>query len=262
VPEGHTIHRLAARHADALAGLVVAVDSPQGRFTGAPLVDGTCLEGTDAWGKHLFYDFEAERTVHVHLGLYGTFTDQPVPPPPPRPTCRMRLATADHVMDLVGPITCEVLDPEGRHAVVARLGPDPLRPDADPRRFRAALARRRTPVGRALLDQGVVAGVGNVYRAEALFVLGISPTRPARDLDADEVTALWATLVAMLERGRAEGRIVTVDPAEAGVPRHRQSTRDGRYVYRRDTCRRCEGPVRRWDMAGRWAYACPTCQPD
>jgi endonuclease VIII len=260
VPEGHTIHRLAIDHAAALAGQPVGVSSPQGRFAGADRVDGAVLDSTEAWGKHLFYRFEGERIVHVHLGLYGKFTGQPLPSPEPRPTCRMRLEGEDVVLDLVGPITCRLVTPDEREDVVDRLGPDPIRPDADRERMWTALQRRRIPIGQALLDQRIVAGVGNVFRAEALFVHGIDPTRPARDLTRDEFEALWATLVVMLRRGVTDGRIITVDPKEIGTTRRKIRRADATYVYKRDDCLRCGTPIRRWDMAGRWAYACPTCQ--
>lgn len=261
MPEGHTIHRLARDHARALAGRPVAVSSPQGRFPDAHEVDGAVLERTDAWGKHLFYELEGDRFVHVHLGIYGTFTEHAPPGPVPRPTCRMRLRGEAVVLDLVGPITCELLDREGRDAVVARLGPDPVRRDADPERAWQALQRRSTSIGQALLDQRVVAGVGNVFRTEALFVHGIDPRRPARGLARDEFDALWGTLVAMLRQGVRDRRIITVDPAELGIPRSRITKAEATHVYRRADCRRCATPIRRWDLAGRWAYACPTCQP-
>jgi endonuclease-8 len=244
VPEGHVVHRLAADHLALLGGGPVSVRSPQGRFPDAALVDGAELVATDAWGKHLFHEYEGDRIVHVHLGIYGKFTAHvaPAPVPPPRGTCRMRLAGERATVDLVGPTTCELLDAEGKAAVVARLGPDPLRPGADPERAWQALRRRRATIGQALLDQSVVAGVGNVYRAEVLLAHGIHPSRPAASISHDEFRALWKTLRASLRRGVREGRIATRD------------------VYRQDTCRRCGGPVRRYDLAGRWAYACATCQ--
>ena len=253
MPEGHTIHRLARHHRLALAGQRLAVSSPQGRFD-ADEVDGAVLEGTDAWGKHLFYEFEGERFVHVHLGIYGTFTEQPLPLPAPRPTTRMRLVGDTVAYDLVGPTTCRVVGPAERDAVVARLGPDPLRRDADPERAFRTLQRRRTPIGQALLDQTVVAGIGNVFRAEVLFVHGIHPLRPATAIDRPTWDELWATLVRMLQAGVRAGRIVT-------VPRAEQHGGMTRYVYRNEHCLRCGTPVQRWDLAGRWAYACPRCQP-
>ena len=243
MPEGHTLHRLALDHHDLLGGQRVAVSSPQGRFTGAPLVDGQVFAGAGAWGKHLFHEYESGLLVHVHLGLYGTFTTHELPPPAPRETTRMRVVGERAAVDLVGATRCVVVTPEERDAVVARLGPDPLRRDADPERAWRALQRRRSSIGQALMDQSVIAGVGNVFRAEALHAHGIDPMRPAAAVTREEFDALWKTLVRLLRKGVRENRI------------------SGRTVYKQDTCRTCGTPVRRWDLAGRWAYACPTCQP-
>jgi endonuclease VIII len=120
----------------------------------------------------------------------------------------------------------------------------------------------RTPIGAALLDQSVVAGIGNVYRAELLFLCGIHPERPSRSLTREEFDCLWGALVRLLRLGVRMGRIVTVDPAEAGRPRSRIKTEDGRYVYRRagETCRRCGTAVQSWELGARTMYACPSCQ--
>jgi endonuclease-8 len=243
VPEGHTIHHCAQEHARLLVGHRLRVSSPQGRFPDAALVDGAVMVGTDAWGKHLFHEYEGDRFVHVHLGIYGTFTTHEVPAPEPRPTTRMRVVSDEVAVDLVGPTTCEVLDEAGRDAVFARLGPDPLREDADPDLAWHAIHRRRVPIGQALMDQTVIAGVGNVFRAEALWTHRISPLRPSNELTRAEFDALWKELVELLRRGVREQRIRV------------------RNVYRQDACPECDTPVRRWDLAGRWAYACPTCQP-
>ena len=84
MPEGHTLHRLATAVREHFAGRTVSVTSPQGRFAeSARLVDGTELVTSESWGKHLFVEFEQERFVHVHLGLYGKFDLYDGPPPPP-----------------------------------------------------------------------------------------------------------------------------------------------------------------------------------
>jgi endonuclease-8 len=256
VPEGHTIHRIARDHIKTLAGRPVRLSSPQGRFeAGAALLDGTTLTTIEAWGKHLFYRFEHDRILHIHLGLYGKFWPFVPPPAPTHRQVRVRLAGADHGYDLTGPTACEVVGPDERAAVVARLGPDPLRRDADPSSVPARLQRRRGPLGVALMDQSVVAGIGNVYRAEALFVHRIHPERPSNTLSTGEWEDLWETLVRMLRAGVRQRRIVTV----TGDPR----VHDGRhrYVYKQDRCAYCDTPIRRWDLAGRWAYACEHCQP-
>ena len=270
MPEGHTIHRLADDHAEWLAGRKVHVSSPQGRFAAAATqLDGQQLVATDAFGKHLFHRYADGRSVHIHLGLFGKVRHHPLAartaPPPPRDTVRYRVQTigrdAGHAIDLIGATACELLDEPQVDAIVARLGPDPIRDDADPERAWAALQRRSVNIGRALMDQAVLAGVGNVYRAEVLFVHGLHPDVASRDVDRETWDAMWATLVTWLRRGVKERRIITVDPKELGVPRSRIRRADATYVYHQAHCRRCGTAIRRYDLAGRWAYACETCQP-
>jgi endonuclease VIII len=263
VPEGHTIHRLARDHAAWFAGQRVQVASASGRFADAAAqLDGQVLEGTDAYGKHLFHRFEGERYVHVHLGLFGkVLVHHPLPAPTPRDTSRYRVIGEDRAIDLVGATACDLLTPDEVAAIIARLGPDPIRRDADPDRAWAALQRRSIGIGRALMDQTVLAGIGNVYRAEVLFVHGLHPDVPARDVPRETWESMWTTLVEWLRRGVRQQRIVTTDPAEIGKPRARMRRAESLYVYKQEACKRCGDPVRRWDLAGRWAYACETCQP-
>ncbi len=262
MPEGHTIHRLARDHARFFAGHPVAVSSPQGRFeAGAAVLDGAVLTATDAYGKHLLHHYDHGAIVHLHLGLFGRVRHHRGTPPEPPDTVRYRVANAVHTIDLIGATACELLDPARLEALTARLGPDPLRADADPDRAYAALQRRRVGVGRALLDQRVVAGVGNVYRAEVLLVHGVHPELPARELGRTRFDGIWDTLRDWMARGVRERRIVTVDRDELGLPPGRIARGGATYVYRQTHCRRCGTPVRRWDLAGRWAYACERCQP-
>lgn len=254
MPEGHTIHRLARDHRRWFTGHEVAVSSPQGRFAdGAALVDGLTFETAEAWGKHLFHRFDGARFVHVHLGLFGKMPHHRSPAPAPRGTVRMRVVGNGHTVDLTGPNVCEVIGPGERDAIVDRLGPDVIRQDAEPQRAWDALQRRSVPIARALLDQSVLAGVGNVYRAEVLFVHGIDPQLPAQELDRSRFEAIWTTLRDWMRAAVDEHRIVTVAPDEADGARRT-------YVYRQDDCLRCGDTVRRFDLSGRWAYACPTCQ--
>ena len=262
MPEGHTIHRLARDIARDLAGGPVRASSPQGRFAGgAAAIDGRVLTRSDAHGKHLFLEHEGDLVVHVHLGLYGTFRRFPQPLAPPVGALRLRLEAETVGWDLRGATACELLDPAAQAAIVARLGPDPIRRDADPERAWSALQRRRSSVGQALMDQSVVAGVGNVYRAEVLFAHGIHPLVPTRQVGRSQWDAMWRWLVEALRRGVRERRIITVDPREVGKPRSRLTVAESRYVYKQEHCLRCGTPVRRWDLAGRWAYACESCQP-
>jgi endonuclease VIII len=269
VPEGHTIHRLALDHTKDLGGQVVRVSSPQGRMSqGAELVDESLLAKIDPYGKHLFYRFGDKRperatTIHVHLGLFGKFKRHANPAPEPRDTVRMRIEGSKYTVDLTGPTDCRVLDLGEEQTIRDRLGPDPIRTDADPDKAWDRLHKRKSTIGEALMDQKVLAGVGNVYRAEALFVHGIHPSRAANTVTRYEFDALWSTIVLMLRQGVKDKRIITVmgDELDSFGPRSKVRGKDAVYVYKKDQCMRCETPIDRWDLAGRWAYACPTCQP-
>lgn len=259
MPEGHTIHRLARDHRRDLAGRPLAVSSPQGRASAAAAaLDGSRIDGIDAHGKHLFYRFASGDTLHVHLGLYGRFRRKPSPPPEPRGLIRLRLVGEPWAADLSGPIACVLLEPPAEAVLLARLGPDPLRADGDPERFAFLLARRRIPIGAALLDQSVIAGIGNVYRAEVLHILGIDPRRSARDLPPHTVRGLWEETGRLLAAGVRAGRIVT-RPKPPGVRRLRRG--EALWVYGRSACGRCGGPVERFPLAARTMFSCPVCQP-
>ena len=109
MPEGHTLHRLARLHQRRYGGSAVEVSSPQGRFTsGAALIDGLVLETAEAWGKHLLHRYESDLIVHIHLGLYGKFTEQQVPMADPVGAVRLRMVGSDYGTDLRGPTACEI----------------------------------------------------------------------------------------------------------------------------------------------------------
>lgn len=266
MPEGHTIHRLARNLLRDLKGCTVVASSPQGRFTeGAAVLDGARILRTDALGKHLFVDAEPVEgppvTLHVHLGLFGRFRRHRTPGPEPKGALRLRLAGPEWTWDLSGPTACSLMGDDEIAGLTARLGPDPLRSDSDAGRFVTRAGRSRTAIGALLMDQSVVAGVGNVYRSELCFRLGIDPRVPGRDLDEAQLRVLWADAAALLRVGVRLGRIVTVDPNELdpdGPPRTPAGLRrDERlYVYRRHQCLRCGGPVEWFDLANRRAYAC------
>lgn len=257
------MHRLADRHRRLLAGRRVAASSPQGRFAeGAALLDGQVLTETDAWGKHLFHRYD-DLWLHVHLGLYGRFHEGAGEPPEPRGALRLRLATDGRWLDLRGPTACELLaDPE-REALLARLGPDPLQPPTDPAALTRRITRSRARLGALLLDQTVVAGVGNVYRAELCFRHGISPFRTGRELDEETWSRLWSDLTSLMSAGRRSGRIVTTRPEHRERRTGRVRREDAHYVYRRrgEPCRSCATMVQSAVLASRTIYWCPTCQP-
>jgi endonuclease VIII len=158
MPEGHTLHRLARLHQRRFGRAPVMVSSPQGRFVeGAATVNGRILKKASAWGKHLFHHYEGGRVVHVHLGLYGTFSEVPVPMPLPVGQVRMRMIGAEYGTDLRGPTVCEIIEEPEIADVIARLGPDPLRRDADGSTAWARIRKSRRPIGALLMDQAVIA---------------------------------------------------------------------------------------------------------
>jgi endonuclease-8 len=278
VPEGHTVHRLALHHRALFAGSRVRAESPQGRFTGgAAELSGRVLRDTEAVGKHLLHHFEGDRTLHVHLGLYGKFADGVMPAPAPAgdvrrrsqagpETLRLRLTSDRHWLDLRGPAACELLPPAGAAALRERLGADPLRDDADPDTAYRRISRSRTSLAALLLDQSVVAGPGLIYVSEVLFRAGLPPTYPGRGLSPPAWQELWRDLCALMKEGLASGRIDTVHAAHTpeAMGRAPRVDRHGGevYVYRRagQPCLICGTAVRRAGLAGRNSYWCPTCQ--
>jgi endonuclease-8 len=267
VPEGHTLHRLARLHQRRFGGSPVAVSSPQGRFASqASEVDGQVLRRASAWGKHLFHHYDSGAIVHVHLGLYGKFTEWPRLPDEDPPAAvgqvRMRMLGSEYGTDLRGPTVCEIIDEAQVADVVARLGPDPLRRDADPAWPWERISKSRRPIGALLMDQTIIAGVGNVYRNELLFRHGIDPYRPGRAIGEMEFTEAWNDLVVLMKVGVRRGKIITVRPEhDRGAPSYGPG-RPRTYVYRRagDPCRVCGTLIRTAELEGRNLFWCPTCQ--
>ncbi|MEU9985067.1 DNA-formamidopyrimidine glycosylase family protein [Streptomyces sp. NPDC050856] len=267
MPEGHTIHRLAEEHLSRFGGREARVTSPQGKFSdSAALLDGRVLEAVDAHGKHLFLGFGDAGWVHVHLGLFGKLGFGAAPAPPPTDTVRLRLRNPEHYADLRGPTTCALITEPEKRAIHDRLGPDPLRPGDDPGKAWLRISRSRTTVAALLMDQKVIAGVGNVYRAEVLFRHGIDPYRPGKDLTQAEWTAVWADLVELMREGVRNNRIDTVRPEHTPEAMGRPPRVDDHggevYVYRRARreCHVCGGEIRTAELAARNLFWCPACQ--
>ncbi len=279
MPEGHTLRRLATDLDTAFAGRRVRVGSPQGRFAAdAAVVDGSVLVGADSAGKHLFVELEHDHLVHVHLGLIGTFdvhagVDEV---PPPVGQVRLRIvAPGDGVpgsgtaayADLRGATQCELIGPARRDEILARLGPDPLRVDADPQRAWRRIKASQRPIGDLLMDQAVLAGVGNVYRAEVLFRHGLHPLRPGATLRVGQWRAIWDDLVVLMGEGVVANRIDTVRPEHTPEAMGREPRVDDHggevYVYRRTSqpCLVCGSTVRTEVLAGRNVFWCARCQP-
>ncbi len=225
------------------------------------LLDGDQLVRADAWGKYLFVDFSGGQTLHVHLGLIGKFRDRGPDPGPPTGAIRLRLQNDGGCWDLSGPTRCELIERDERRRIEAQLGADPLRPRPDVATARQQMARTARPIGAVLLDQRVISGLGNIYRAEILFLCGIHPVRPSRSLTHDEFSAIWDQSIRLLRLGVRTGRIITTDPDEIGVSRSRMRAEDTLYVYHRQHCRRCGSDIETVQLAGRPMQFCPTCQP-
>lgn len=274
MPEGHTLRRLADDLDAAFAGRQVHVGSPQGRFAAdAAVVDGSRLIGADSAGKHLFIEFDHEHLIHVHLGLIGAFDVRHDVEEVPLPVGQVRLRIVAGgggpaaYADLRGATRCELIGPTRRDEILAGLGPDPLRTDADPDRAWRRIKASHRPVGDLLMDQAVLAGVGNVYRAEVLFRHRIHPLRPGRTLLVSQWRAIWADLVVLMREGVTHNRIDTVRPEHTPEAMGREPRQDDHggevYVYRRtgQPCLVCGTAVRTDVLVGRNTFWCSRCQP-
>lgn len=266
MPEGHTLHRLARLHQKRYADKPVELSSPQGRFVdGAEWVSGHVLKRADAWGKHLLHRYDNGVTVHVHLGLYGKFSEQKVPMADPVGQVRMRMIGEEYGTDLRGPTACEIYDDTQIDALIARLGPDPLRKESDPDKAWNRIHKSAMPIGALLMEQNVIAGIGNVYRAELLFRHRVDPYKPGKQLGAGEWDEMWTDLVELMKVGVRRGKIITIDKeydhGDAPYGRGGRS-RARHYVYRRAglPCRVCGTPIVIADMKGRNLFWCPSCQ--
>ena len=297
MPEGHSIHRLARQFGDVFAGERLAVSSPQGRFAaGAALLDGKSMVHASAHGKHLFLHFEHGLVLHVHLGLYGAWdfggdsqfrgassigaprrvgerevaggSGDPLPaeyagPPAPVGAVRVRLASAHGWADLRGATTCAAITEAEAAAVLDRLGPDPLHNSGSSRDdFIRRILTKRTPVATLLMDQKVIAGVGNVYRAEVLFRGRIDPLLPGRALTEDAAGLLWDDTAAVMSDGVRDGRIITTTAGFWTRSDQLPPGEEAHFVYRRhgQPCRVCGTAVALSEHAARKLYWCPSCQ--
>jgi endonuclease-8 len=243
MPEGDSVHRFASR-LEVLVGDRIAAESPHPRAaaTGvAAAIDGRVLEGVEAVGKHLLLRFDGGVTVRSHLRMSGRWrVERRGSPRSGRPWLVLRGRDWEAVQ-WNGPVLALGEGP------VETLGPDLLAEEADlaalARRLRGAEASR--PVGDALLDQHVVAGIGNMWMAEMLWQARLSPWLPVDAATDDE-------LLVGLEWARRSMRAAVT------------GTRPLRNVYRRAgrPCRRCAAPIRSGGLgeANRTAYWCDRCQ--
>ena len=270
MPEGHTLRRLADRPRRGLRRRPVRVSSPQGRFAeSTPRCSTAGRSRRRVGGKHLFVEFPGDRFVHVHLGLIGKFDLHPAPAPGPgRPGPAAAARATTTYADLRGATACDLV---GREQTRGRCSPRSARTRCAPTPTPTAPGRgcgaAARPIGDLLMDQDVLAGVGNVYRAEVLFRHRMHPLRPGRTLRVGQWRAIWEDLVGADAEGVATGRIDTVRPehtpeamgrpAAGGRPRRRGL----RLPAHGQPCLVCGAKVRTAELAGRNLFWCPRCQP-
>ncbi len=186
-------------------------------------------------------------------------------PPDPVGQVRVRILTEDTVADLRGPTACVVEDPAGVQRALDKLGPDPINddgPEAE-KTFVENVRKRNVAIGQLLMDQSVVAGIGNIYRAELLFRQRIDPYKPGKKITVKQAKALWQDWSKLLHDGVRDGFMLTMDDlSEADHAKAVRSRKDRHWVYHRagEPCRVCGTEIRMADMAGRKLYWCPKDQ--
>jgi len=265
MPEGHSVHRTANKLAELFVDSKVKVSSPQGRFAEqASLVSGRKLVESSAIGKQLFLGFDNKLTIRVHLGIYGKWNFYGVPlskAPEVWGQVRARFGSNSASADLRGPTVCEVVDAEDVLTVLRRLGPDPLRPDPSGKeglRFISKVRGSAVPIGALLMNQAVISGIGNVYRAELLFRAGLSPHKTVNKLSEQGLLAIWDDAVALMKIGVKTGMMLTRE----GFLKGRVLVAERYNVYKREglPCRSCGKKVKLELFYGRKLYWCNTCQ--
>ena len=261
MPEGDTIFRAAAVLDKTLAGkTVTGWRSPLPGFVDAKL-EGHSITSVEAMGKNLLIHFDDTRAIRTHLRMTGSWHLYRAGERWQRPERQARLVNEAGELVAVcfnAPVV-ELLRAGGaeRHPELRALGPDLLKADFDPEEARRRLrARGDQTIGEALMVQAALAGIGNVYKSEVLFLMKTSPFARVDALPDATLDALVARAGELMARN-LDGKPRTTRVALTG----------GRtWVYGRSgsPCYRCRTLVkmRRQGLAGRSTYYCPTCQPE
>ena len=255
--EGHQCHRLAILHRAKLVGKAFKATSPNGRFSeGAKAISKRTLSRIEVIGKNLFYFFDTDTVLHFHFGMSGRFSVwNEAEAEAPKETTRLELRGHGLVGHLSA-MTVQHGDLELYEKKKQALGEDPVRDDAVATRAWEKVRASKKSIGALVMDQSVVAGVGNIYRAELLYKAGLHPDTPGNMLTEAQWDAVWHHAKDLLMRGVVSGSIITVDPEE-NLP----APWTRRYIYNQSSCGRCRGRIVSWSIQNRTAYACPTCQP-
>jgi len=257
VPEGDVVWYTAQRLHEALVGRVLTrSDFRVPRYATVDLSGQPVTEAVSR-GKHLLIRTGNGLTVHTHLKMDGSWHIRPADAGPPRRNVhQIRLLLANTRWQAVGYLLgiTEVLPTASESRVTGHLGPDLLGPDWDAaeavRRLERSAAR---PIGEALLDQRNLAGIGNLFKSEVLFLRGVSPWKQVGDVkDLPKMVDLARRL---LDANKARiGQVTTGDTTPG-----RQTWVFGRQGA---PCRRCGTQIRkRTDGAERMTFWCPSCQP-
>jgi endonuclease-8 len=267
MPEGDTIHRIAALLGPRLTGRRLERVTTQGLVREA---SGRTVTKVSAHGKHLVIELDNGAYLRAHLGMNGRFRayDRAAGEAmlarlsPGRAS--LALVTADGVYVWIGAPSIEVAPRRAprRGLAVGTLGPDVLAADFDPwgAADRAAEHGARM-IADVVLDQHVVAGIGNIYKCEALFVAGVDPRTPVARIERRALEAIYAAahrlMAASLEASQNERDL-------GGSPMRRSTTRD-HAVYGRTgkPCLRCGSSIACYQLGepARWTWSCPVCQP-
>jgi endonuclease VIII len=223
----------------------------------------------DDAGENSLASIGAPRRTRVHVRMSeqtkGLADEDMEWPPPVVGQVRLRLLTDITAADLRGPTACVLQTPEEMLATVAKLGPDPLvgDPTENEERFVRAVRKTQTVIALLLMDQSVVSGIGNVYRAEMLYRQRLNPHTPGRQVPEDVVRALWHDWVRLLAIGVETGQMMTMDDLSPEEYRAAMASRDDRHwVYHRAglPCRVCGTEIALEELGARKLYWCPRCQ--
>jgi endonuclease VIII len=274
VPEGDTIFRAARTLNRALAGrTVTAFDSVFPKLTRVDQdtpITGRTIESVTAKGKHVLMAFSGELVLRTHMRMNGSWHIYRPGETWQRPRRDMRIvvSTAEYVAVGFNIPVAEWLRASRieRHDELRRLGPDLLAEDFDAQEALERLrARSEVEIADALLDQRVLAGIGNVYKSEVLFACRVHPFAPVRALADSQLDCLITTARKFLRANVTEG--LAAMTTYMGFRRTTRQDHPGErlWVYGRsgEPCRRCATPIRirKQGRDARLTYWCPTCQP-
>ena len=265
MPEGDTIYRAAKSLRPALEGRQIVAAKGWKRFVDSTQLRGDTVKTVEARGKHLLFHLQSGNTIHSHMGMTGSWhiyeQNQPWQKPPQQAALTLE-TDRNYSVVCFTPKLLELLSATDlrRHRWLARLAPDLLDPnfghvDTDEilRRFHI---HRSTPIGEAIMNQSVICGVGNVYKSEVLFLLGLNPFAAVKEFDADTLKSL-VTESRRLMRRNLDGRSRQTKFGMNGRP-------GKKWVYGRsgDGCLKCGATIqmRRQGDLGRSTYYCVECQ--